>query len=90
VRERVFEPAFYDLLRARLVGGPDPAAGATRFGAAVLGTWLRCLPIALPALVVRRRRLTRLGKWAVATATVAAIVVLILVTQTEYGPGYTP
>jgi len=79
VRERVFEPAFTDLLRAWLTR--ERTEGAAPFWAAAITTYLGCLPIAVPHLFVRRGRLTRLGKglvWAASGLTVAWVVLLQL------------
>ena len=55
IRERIFEPAYADLLR-RWLDERDQRRGW--FGLRVLATYAGCLPIAAPRLFVRRGRLT--------------------------------
>ena len=76
VRERVFEPAFADLLRAWLT--EEEGARRLPFGVRALGTLAGCAPIALPSLFVRRGRLTRLGKAAVWVAAIFTTLVFLL------------
>jgi hypothetical protein len=71
IRERVFEPALGDLQRAWLTGGSRPAS--LPFGVYALGTYLGCVPGAVPLLFVRRGRLTRLGRTALWSATALAL-----------------
>jgi hypothetical protein len=77
VRERVFDPAFTDLVRAWLTRSPD-GSGAP-FWVSAIGTYLGCVPIAVPHFFVRRGRLTRLGKGLVWTASGLTLVWLVLV-----------
>lgn len=83
IRERVFEPAYADL-RYTFLTSRRPRGS---FGLRVLGTWLGCIPIAVPRVIVRNGRLTRLGRGVLVGATVVTVY-LVVVTQL-YGP-YTP
>ena len=86
VRERVFYPAFADLTRAWLTRSGRHRSRPSGFGVRVVATWLRCLPIALPRLLLRDGRLTRAGRavvWGGATALVVLLVVVNL--QVRYG-----
>lgn len=82
VRERIFEPAFYDVARAWL--GDRDARGPVPFGVRVLWTMLGCVPIALPRLVVHRGRLTKLGRFAGLAAVGASILVTLLIVLRPY------
>ncbi|HEX9580284.1 MAG TPA: hypothetical protein VF970_04185 [Gemmatimonadales bacterium] len=76
IRERVFEPAFGDLLHQWL----KAPAGRPRvpFGVRVLGTCAATVVAAFPDFFVRRRRLTRVGRVTlVVLAVVAAVVILV-------------
>ena len=76
VRERIYEPAFGDMLRAWLTA---PAGSRrTPFVVRALGTWLGCLAIGVPRWFVRDRKLTRLGQasaWALVLLVTLALVV---------------
>ena len=86
VRERVFDPAFSDLLRAWLTRRPD--AESAPFGLQVFGTYVGCVPFAIPRLFVRGGHLTRFGKVAVWVSIVLALVWIVLLrTSGSYGPG---
>lgn len=82
VRERIFEPAFYDVVRVWL--GERGARGRVPLGVRVLWTVLGCVRIALPGLVVSRGRLTRLGRFAWITAVGASILVTLLIVLRPY------
>ena len=73
VRERVFEPAFADLTYGWLTAA-DPRVP---FGIRAVGTFVGCARIAIPRVIVRDRRLTRVGKIVVWSG--AAIVLLVWV-----------
>ena len=84
MRERVFEPAFADLVRRHRESG---TTAASAFGLNVLGTYAACLPVAAPHPFVRRGKLTRLGKACLASAFALVAVVLVLVRLSDgYGP----
>lgn len=72
VRERVFEPAFADLTYGWLTA----ADRRVPFGVRAVGTFMGCIRIAIPRVIVRHRRLTRVGKVVVWGG--AAIVLVIL------------
>lgn len=76
VRERVFDPAFSDLLRAWLTRRPD--AESPPFGLQAFGTYVGCVPFAIPRLFVRRGHLTRFGKIAVWISIVLILVWIVL------------
>ena len=89
VRERIFEPAFADLMYRWLRGAQ--ARGRVPFAVHAMGTYAGCLPIAIPRLFVDGGRLTRLGRyslWAVGVLTGVVLIVANL-TQSYYTP-YTP
>lgn len=76
IRERIFEPAFGDLMYTWL----KSTEGTRRlpFGAHAMGTYVGCFSIALPRLFMRSGRLTRLGRfslWAVGCLTTLVLVV---------------
>ncbi|HXV86529.1 MAG TPA: hypothetical protein VD793_07510 [Gemmatimonadales bacterium] len=76
IRERVFEPAFGDLLHQWLKA---PAAGRrVPFGVRVVAMCGATVVAAFPDFFVRRRRLTRVGRAAlVIMVLLAAVVVLV-------------
>ena len=79
VRERIFEPAFGDLVRSWLNTGR--AASRLPFAMRAVGTYMGCVPIAIPRIFVRGGRLTRVGHatlWTAAVATAVVVVVLNL------------
>lgn len=80
IRERVFDPAFSDLLRTWVKG--RGSAGALPFGLHALGTFVGCVPIAVPRLFIDRGRLTRLGR--VSLISVGLIVLVVLVMNSVY------
>ncbi len=87
IRERIFEPAFGDLLRSHLA----PGRGARRtlpFPVHVAGTFLGCVGIALPHLIVRRGKLTRLARVGLSVVAMAAVVLLVLVRMAGKYGGY--
>jgi len=76
VRERIFEPAFSDLLYAWLT-----AADGDRwvpFGVRAVGTYVGCFPIAVPLMFVRDGRLTRFGRVTVWSTAIVSISLLVL------------
>lgn len=76
VRERVFDPAFSDLMYAWLTETDDRDRGLP-FGVRVMGTYVGCIPISVPRLFYRQGKLTRFGRvtaWTVSTLVVAAAV----------------
>lgn len=78
VRERVFDPAFYDLLYTWLTRPSDQGRPAS-FAARAIGTYVRCIPVSVPKLFFRRGRLTRLGAvaaWALPALLVVAFLVV--------------
>ena len=89
VRERIFEPAFSDLLYDSLTATPEQAPRAP-FALRAVGTYMGCMPVALPRLFVRRGRLTRLGRVALAVTGVLLLVAILLARMYgEYDPsGY--
>lgn len=76
VRERIFEPAYSDLIHAWLMA----ARGRRRlpFGMRALGTYLGCIPIAVPRLFLRNGHLTRFGRLTLLSAAVVVCLVLVL------------
>lgn len=77
IRDRVFEPAFSDLLHSWLT---EPDDRRTPFGMRVVATLVGCVPIAARHLLVRAGRLTRLGRVTVWGTAIGASVVLLLLT----------
>ena len=74
VRERVFEPAFGDLLHGWLT---RTRRRRTPFGLHALGMLVGCAPIAVPRWFVRDGRLTRFGRvmvWSGAAITSVALI----------------
>lgn len=86
VRERIFDPAFSDLVYTWLNSADGPRRVA--FGVKAMSTYVACFPIAIPRLFVRRGRLTRFGRlsvWAFAViCTVALAVVNIANSYASY------
>ncbi len=85
VRERIFDPAFADLMRAWLT----TSDGRRRlpFAFQAVSTYVGCFPIAIPRLFVHDRRLTRFGLvslWAVGI--LASVALLIANLAQSYGP----
>jgi hypothetical protein len=74
VRERVFEPAFADLLRAWLTS----SRSGVPFPLRAVGTLLGCLPIAVPRLFVREGRLTRLGRASIVLVALLGVTVVVV------------
>ena len=88
VRERIFEPAFEDVVREWLVERAN-SGDDTGLGIRVAATWARCLPPAVPALLVQSGRLTRLGRaltWLIAVGVPGLALLAVLVVQ-RYGYG---
>ena len=73
VRERIFEPAFADLMRNRLTG-KTAAARSLPFGVWAVGTFLGCVPAAASRVVRQNGHLTRFGKLAVVAVAVLAVL----------------
>jgi len=86
VRERIFEPAFGDLLRSHLTTR-EGAASRVPFPVRVAATFLGCAGIALPRLVVRHGRLTRFARVGLSVVAVATVVVVILARVSGGYPG---
>lgn len=85
VRERIFEPAFADLLHRHLRGG-----GGNRipFGLSVIATGLGCAPVAVRWLFVRNGTLTR-GSWVVLVSLASLLIVVLLLRHfTRIEAGY--
>lgn len=81
VRERIFEPAFADLLRAHL---QSSERAALPFGVRAIAHYVRCLPIALPGLFYARGRVTRLGRVCLAGLSAVALVVVLVANLYRY------
>lgn len=80
VRERIFEPAFSDLLYAWIT--EVERERRVPFGVRAVGTYVGCFPIAVPLLFVRGGRLTRFGRitvWSTAVVSISLLVLLGLV-----------
>lgn len=85
VRERVFDPAFSDLIYAWLTTA-EPGRRVP-FGVQAVGTYVGCFPMAIPRLFVRGGRLTRLGRLTVWTLAVLGVLILAVSQITEaYAP----
>ena len=82
VRERVFDPAFSDLMYAWLSATDEREVGVP-FGMRVIGTYVGCIPISVPRLFYSQGRLTRFGRITVWSAMVliAAAVVVVRMSQ---------
>ena len=88
VRERIFDPAFADIMRAWLT----ESNGRRRvpFALQAMGTYVGCFPIAIPRLFVHDGRLTRFGRVSLWAAGILATVALFVANVAQsYGP-YTP
>lgn len=83
VRERVYDPAFTDLLYRWLTSGED--SKRIPFGVYAIGTVLGCIPIAVPRLFFRRGALTRLSRVVLASA---ATLLLALFLLSRFTGGY--
>ncbi len=88
VRERVFEPAFGDLMHNRLTTAEDRPR--LPFGITALGTYLACFPIAIPRLFVKGGRLTSVGRASVWAVAVLATVALVMANMSPSVPPYSP
>lgn len=86
VRERVFEPAFYDAVRTWLQH--RPGRGRMPLGAYALWTALRCAPIALPRFFISQGRLTKLSRIAIAIAAIGTPLLLALLVVLRPYLGY--
>ena len=86
VRERIFEPAFSDLLY-RWLTQSQRSGSRIPFGAQVIATVAGCVPIAIPRLFVRDGALTRFGRISLGSVTVLTIAILLIrhFTRTEMG-----
>lgn len=78
VRQRIFEPAFSDLLHDWLVAERQ-AGYRSYFVVRAIGIGLGCLRFAIPRLFVRRGSMTRLSR--VALVALVAFVVVVAVSQ---------
>ena len=87
VRERVFEPAFADLLRDSL----EHSAGARTapFAVRALGTYLGCVPPSVVRLFVVSGKLTRLAR-VMGVAVVVSVAVGVVAKWVGYAYGYGP
>lgn len=85
MRERIFEPAFDDLLRESLEssrsGTPNPP-----FGLRVVGTFLGCVPPAVVRVFVVEGRLTRFSRITGVVVILSAIL-SIATRWIDYGYG---
>ncbi len=79
VRERVFEPAFADLV----YGWLTTAERRVPFGVRAVGTFMGCACIAIPRVIVRDRRLTRVGKVVVWGGAAIVLVMLVVANMTQ-------
>ena len=79
VRERVFEPAFADLTYGWLTA----ADRRVPFGVRAVGTFMGCVRIVIPRVIVRDRRLTRFGKVVVWGGAAIVLVILVVANLTE-------
>ena len=88
VRERIFDPAFSDLLRAWLMA----SKGRRRFPFAVqaVGTYVGCFPIAIPRLFVHNGRLTRFGRVSLWAVGILATVTLVVANMARLYATYAP
>ncbi len=88
VRERIFDPAFSDLMRAWLTA----SEGRRRlpFAVQAVGTYVGCFPIAIPRLFVHNGRLTRFGRVSLWAVGLLATVVLVLANIVQSYASYTP
>ena len=88
VRERIFDPAFSDLVYAWLKGADERRR--IPFGLHAIGMYMGCFPIAIPRLFVNGGRLTRFGRyslWAVGVLVSLALVVAnVAQSYASYGP----
>ncbi len=79
VRERVFEPAFADLTYGWLTA----ADRRVHFGVRAIATFVGCVRIAIPRVIVRDGRLTRFGKVVVWGGAAIVLVMLVVANLTE-------
>ena len=84
IRERVFEPAFADLLRASLETS-GTGGHSTPFAVRALGTYLGCVPPSLLRVFVVRGKLTRFTR---VMGVVAVLVVVLGFVSQWMGYGY--
>ena len=84
VRERVFEPAFSDLLRKHLQSRAVPGS-TVPFGVQVIGMLFACGPAAIPRLFIHRGRFTKIGK--IAAWGLTALIV-IAAAMSKIGAAY--
>ena len=88
VRERIFDPAFSDLMRAWLMA----SKGRRRlpFAVQAVGTYVGCFPIAIPRLFVHNGRLTRFGRVSLWAVGILATVTLVVANMVQSYPPHTP
>ena len=88
VRERIFDPAFSDLMRAWLTA----SEGRRRLPFAVhaVGIYAGCFPIAIPRLFLDHGRLTRFGRASLVVIGVGATVALVVANLAEFYASYSP
>ena len=86
VRERIFEPAFGDLMHHWLT--TSGKSSRLPFSVRALSTFLACCSVAIPRLFVRGGRLTGFGRasaWAVAiVATITLVLANVAQTYATY------
>ncbi len=88
VRERIFDPAFSDLMRAWLMA----SKGRWRlpFAVQAVGTYVGCFPIAIPRLFVHNGRLTRFGRVSLWAVGILAAVTLVVANMARLYATYAP
>jgi hypothetical protein len=84
VRERVFEPAYADLLHRHLTRG----GSRVPFALQVIATGLACLPVSVRWSLFRRRVLVRLTRVAAYSAVTLIVVATLLQLLTRVEGGY--
>jgi len=88
VRERIFDPAFADLMRAWLTG--NDGRPRLPFAVQVVGTYVGCFPIAVPRLFVHDGRLTRFSRVSLLAVGILATVVLLVANLAQSYTSYQP
>ncbi len=76
MRERIFEPAFGDLMHHRLTTSGE--SSRLPFSVRALSTFLAYRPVAMPWLFVRGGRLTGFGRTSVWAVAIVATITLVL------------
>jgi len=88
VRERIFDPAFFDMLHAWLTASERDRR--LPFGIQAMGIYAGCFPIAIPRLFVDHGRLTRFGRASLVVVGVGATVALVVANLVEFYASYSP